>query len=249
MSNATGVALVVGGSGGLGSAIAVKLGQLGFDVVLTYRRNLAAAESCAARVRALGRTARVVAVDLTDASAVERVVADVEGLTTVIHAVGSEIPMQFVSQISVETWQRVLHADVDGFFHVVRSALPKLREVGGSIVALTSAGLYRHPARDVLSVAPKAAIEALVKAIAREEGRFGVRANCVAVGVVEAGMFLRLKEGELPPEWIEAARKNAPLGRFGSGEDVAEAVAFLASKRSAGYVTGQTIVVDGGYSV
>lgn len=249
MVQEVGMALVVGGSGGLGSAIAVKLAEAGMDVVLTYRRNAEGAEACASRVRELGRTARVVAVDLTDAVAVERAVTDVAGLTTVVHAVGSEIPMQFVSQISVETWQRVLHADVDGFFHVVRAALPRLREVGGSVVALTSAGLYRHPARDVLSVAPKAAIEALVKAMAREEGRYGVRANCVAVGVVEAGMFLRLREGELPPEWIEAARKNAPLGRFGSAEDVAEAVAFLASKRTSGYVTGQTIVVDGGYSV
>ncbi|HKP59688.1 MAG TPA: SDR family oxidoreductase [Polyangiales bacterium] len=249
MAQEVGVALVMGGSGGLGAAIAIKLAEVGVDVVLTYRRNAAAAEACAARVRELGRTAHVVAVDLTDASAVERAVAGVEGLTSVVHAVGSEIPMQYVSQITLETWQRVLHADVDGFFHVVRASLPRLREVGGSIVALTSAGLYRHPVRDVLSVAPKAAIEALVKAVAREEGRFGVRANCVAVGVVEAGMFLRLKEGELSPAWIEAARKNAPLGRFGSAEDVAEAVAFLASKRSAGYVTGQTLVVDGGYSV
>jgi NAD(P)-dependent dehydrogenase (short-subunit alcohol dehydrogenase family) len=243
------VALVLGGSGGLGAAIALKLGEVGLDVVMTYRRNAEAAEACAARVRELGQTARVVALDLSDAAAVQRVVTEIDGLTSVVHAVGSEIPMQFVSQVTTETWQRVMHADVDGFFHVVQAALPRLREVGGSIVALTSAGLYRHPARDVLSVAPKAAIEALVKAVAREEGRFGVRANCVAVGVVEAGMFLRLKQGGLPPAWIEAARKNAPLGRFGSAEDVAEAAAFLVSKRSAGYITGQTIVVDGGYSV
>lgn len=243
------LALVTGGSGGLGGAVALKLAEVGHDLVLTYRRNAAAAEATAARVRELGRSARVIALDLSEAATVEREVAALEGMTTVVHAVGSDIPMQYVSQISAESWQRVLHADGDGFFHVVRAALPRLRETRGSIVALTSAGLYRYPARDVLSVAPKAAIEALVKAVAREEGRFGVRANCVAVGVVEAGMFLRLQQGELPPEWIEAARKNTPLGRFGSAEDVAEAVAFLASSRSAGYVTGQTIIVDGGYSV
>jgi NAD(P)-dependent dehydrogenase (short-subunit alcohol dehydrogenase family) len=92
--------------------------------------------------------------------------------------------------------------------------------------------------------APKAAIEALVRGIAREEGRFGVRANSVALGVIETGIFLRLAGKDFDQEWVEAARGNTALKRFGTAEEVADAVVFLASAR-ASYVTGQTLVLDG----
>jgi NAD(P)-dependent dehydrogenase (short-subunit alcohol dehydrogenase family) len=145
-------------------------------------------------------------------------------------------------------WREIVHADSDGFFHLMRAALPHLRQAHGSVVAVTSAGLVRHPARDILSVAPKAAIEAVIRGVAREEGRFGVRANSVAVGVVDAGMFQRLAATDLSPTWVEAAKKNAALQRLGSADDVANAVVFLASAR-AGYITGQRLTVDGGYAI
>jgi NAD(P)-dependent dehydrogenase (short-subunit alcohol dehydrogenase family) len=247
-----GVALVAGGSGGLGRAVCERLAQAGVHVALTYRSRADAAEETAAACRAAGGRATIVAADLERADQVQQLVdglvAEHGPLQTVVHAVGSDIPMRYVSQVDVETWHKVLHADVDGFFHLVRASLPHLRKARGSIVALTSAGLKRYPVRDVLSVAPKAAIEALVRGIAREEGRYGVRANCVAIGVIDAGMFQRLSRTELAPDWIEAARDNAALGRFGTAAEVAEATIFLASQRSS-YVTGQTLYVDGGYSV
>jgi NAD(P)-dependent dehydrogenase (short-subunit alcohol dehydrogenase family) len=132
---------------------------------------------------------------------------------------------------------------------VVHASLPLLRKSHGSVVFVSSAGLKRFPPGDVLSVAPKGAIEALIRGIAREEGRYGVRANSVAVGVVDAGMFPTLVErGELSQAWIDAAIRNTPLRRFGTAEEIADAVVFLASAR-ARYITGQTLFVDGGYTL
>jgi NAD(P)-dependent dehydrogenase (short-subunit alcohol dehydrogenase family) len=247
-----GVALVAGGSGGLGRAVCEGLARKGVRVALTYRSNKGAAEETAAAIVAAGGKASIHAVDLENGEAlapiVDALAAEHGALHTVVHAVGSDIPMRFISQVTADTWKKVLHADVDGFFHLVRACLPHLRKAKGSIVALTSAGLRRYPSKDVLSVAPKAAIEALVRGIAKEEGRFGVRANSVAIGVIDAGIFQRLQKTELPPEWIEAARDNAALGRFGTADEVADAAVFLASRR-ASYVTGQCLAVDGGYSI
>ncbi len=249
-----GVAAVIGGSGGLGRAIVEVLARHGADVALTYRRRADAAEEAAERARAHGRHAEIGQLDLDDP---ERVAAWLGALAerhgrlhTVVFAAGSDIAQPFVSQVTPEQWRAAVHGELDGFFHVVRAAIPHLRAGdGGALVALTSAGLRRMPPRDILSVAPKAGVEALVRSVAREEGRFGVRANCVAVGVVEAGMFLRLREqGELDDAWVEAATASTPLRRFGGAEEVAEAAVWLASRR-ASYVTGQTLVVDGGWTV
>ena len=114
---------------------------------------------------------------------------------------------------------------------------------------VSSSGLRRFPPGDVLSVAPKGAIEALMRGVAREEGRHGIRANNVAVGVVDAGMFPKLVErGELSQAWVDAALRNTPLRRFGKPGEIADAVVFLASER-ARYITGQTLFVDGGYTL
>ena len=246
-----GAAVVFGGSGGVGRAICARLAEAGCDVALTYRTNAAAAEEVAASIRARGRRAEVHAVSAGDERAMTSLfdgAARLGGIHTVVYAAGSDIPMRFVSEVSRVQWREVMEADATGFFDLVHASLPHLRASRGSLVAVTSAGLYRFPSRDVLSVAPKAAIEALVRAIAKEEGRFGVRANCVALGVIEAGIFMRLSQGELGKDWIDAAHRNTPLRRFGTAEEVADAVRFLSSSR-ASYVTGQTLVLDGGYSL
>jgi 3-oxoacyl-[acyl-carrier protein] reductase len=247
-----GAAVVFGGSGGVGRAVCVRLADSGCDVALTYRTNAAAAEEVVASIRARGRRAEAHAVSAGDEGAVvsllDGAAARFGGVHTVVHAAGSDIPMRFVSEVTRSQWRDVMDADATGFFDLVRASLPHLRASHGSLVAVTSAGLSRFPSRDVLSVAPKAAILALVRAVAKEEGRYGVRANCVALGVIEAGIFSRLSGGELGKEWIDAAHRNTPLRRFGTAEEAADAVQFLSSSR-ASYVTGQTIAVDGGYSL
>lgn len=248
-----GVALVVGGSGGIGSEIVRALADAGGDVAVTYRGNAKAAEEVAAAARALGRKATVHRMDLGDVTDVQRAVDEVieahGRLHTVVVAAGASIPQPRVHELDPDTFRKVMDADVNGFFYVVHATLPKLRETSGSYVFMSSAGLERFPPGDVLSVAPKGAIEALLRAIAREEGRFGVRANSVGIGVCDAGMFHRLVEsGELDQAWIDASKKNIALRRFGSAREIADAAVFLASKR-AKYITGQRLMVDGGYAL
>ena len=248
-----GVVLVVGGSGGIGSAVARGFAERGVPLAITYRKNEAAAEKVAESIRAAGGICSVHEISLGDLESVvdclDALVKEHGSIHTIVHAAGTYIDQPFVSQVTPEQWRNTMDWDVNGFFHVVHSALPHLRNSQGSIVFISSAGLKRFPPGDVLSIAPKGANEALVHAIAREEGRYGVRANNVAVGVVDAGMFPKLVEsGELSQEWIDAATKNTPLRRFGTPEEIADAAVFLASSR-ARYITGQTLFVDGGYTL
>lgn len=246
------VAVVVGGSGGVGAAAVQALARTGLDVVVTYRNQAERAQEGVNAIVAAGRRGWSVQLDVSQPSEVQALFEEVPQrygpLGAVVYAVGASIEQPLIGEVTSSQWTSVMDADANGFFHVVSSALPGLRETCGALVAVTSAGLFRYPPGDILSVAPKASIEALVRGVAREEGRFGVRANCVALGVIETGMFLRLQERVLNDAWLEAARRNTPLGRWGSAEEVADAVTFLVSKKAA-FITGQTLRVDGGYSI
>ncbi len=248
-----GVALVVGGSGGIGSAIALGFAAARVPLAITYRHHQDAAVAVAEKIRAGGGLCSVHPIELGNLDSVKTCLDELGEehgtVHTVAHAAGTHIDQPYISQLTPEQWRNTMDWDVNGFFHVAHAALPHLRKSQGSIVFISSAGLKRFPPGDVLSVAPKGAIEALMRGIAREEGRNGVRANIVSVGVVDAGMFPKLVErGELSQEWIDAATRNTPLRRFGTPEEVADAAVFLASSR-ARYITGQTIFVDGGYTL
>lgn len=247
----TGVALVTGGSGGLGAEICRRLAARGSDVVLTYRANADAAEAVCAEVRAAGRRAAAHPLDLTDADATAALVREVAagGLHTLVHAAGPHIPQLHLSRVPSAQFARAMNEEAVAAFNVLSAALPALREAGGSIVAVTTAATRRYPVRDGLSAAPKAAVEQLVRAIAAEEGRYGIRANCVGPGMLTDGMAERLiASGDLDDEALAITRRNIALRRFGSARDIAEAVCFLASDR-AGFISGQLLDVDGGYGI
>ncbi len=246
-------ALVTGGTGGLGSAVARQLAAQGRSLAITYRSNAIAAAALVEELTATGAQARAWPLELTDAAACAELVAQAEacfgGIDTVVHAAGPHIPMVHLSRVDPAVYAEQLRDEALAFFTLVHASLPALRRTRGNVVAITTAATARYPVRDGLSAATKGAVEQLVRAFAAEEGRFGVRFNSVGPGMLTDGMAARLiASGDLDDRALKITRANIPLGRFGSATDIAEAVCFLASPR-AGFITGQKLDVDGGYTV
>ena len=246
-----GAAIVIGGSGGIGQVVCRRLADHGANVALTYRSNRAAALDVAEGVKAVGCEAIAEPFDAEDAEAAlrltETVVSRFGRVHTIVYASGADISMVHVANADPLEWRRTIDRDLNGFFYLVQASLPHLRRGGGgSIVAMTSAAIARHAPKDILSTVPKAGIEALVRGIAREEGRFGIRANSIALGVIDVGLFHRL-ETRVTSEFVAAMKRNAPLRRFGTALEAADAAVFLSSSASS-FITGVSLPVDGGYS-
>ena len=247
-----GCVLIVGGSGGIGSLCAKQFADEGAKVAITYFKNEKAANDVASGINS---NVEVYQLDNKDPVSVQSTMDDIAkkygGINTIVNAAGFDIPQKFITDIDIDLWKSVMDADINGFFNLIKSGLPYLRESKGSIVFISSAGLFKYPPGDVLSVAPKATIEHVLKGIAKEEGSNGVRANSIALGIIETGIFHRLREENntfFDDAWHEAVMNTLALKRFGNPEEVANTAVFLASSK-AGYITGHCIPVDGGYHI
>ena len=242
--------LVVGGTGGIGSAITRRLARDWARVTLTYHSSKQAAEALCSELAATTDIAAVY-LDLTDHAAIQSALAQAEargGIQSIVYASGVMISQPYVSQITLVEWNEVIQTELLGLLAIVQHALPILRNSGGSLVNIGSFGTRWFPPGDALSAVPKAATEMLCRAIAKEEGRYGIRANTVAPGIIEAGIGAELMGSIYSPEVWENQKKRTPLRRFGLAEDIANAAAFLCSDQSI-YITGQTLIVDGGLSL
>ncbi|MFB2600389.1 SDR family NAD(P)-dependent oxidoreductase [Herbiconiux sp. P17] len=239
---------MTGGSGGIGAAIVRRLREAGSRVVLTYRSS-----EPTELLAEPGPPVDAHRLDVTDADGAEALLGELlqrhGAVHTLVHAAGPHVPMIHLSKVSPAEFAQQVQSDLVGFFTVAHAALPALRASSGSMVVVTSAATRRYPVRDGLSAAPKGGVEALARALAAEEGRFGIRVNCVGPGMLHDGMSARLmSSGDLDERALAVAAANIPLRRFGYATDIAEAVVFLASP-AAGFISGQKLDVDGGYGV
>jgi len=237
-------ALVTGGSRGIGRAIALRLATQGADVAFSYKGNAAAAGDTVAALEALGRRALAVQADVSDVAAAETVVkATIAAFGKVDILVNNAgiTRDDLIMRMSEDAWREVLETNLFGAFWMIKAVTrPMLKARAGRIINMTSVSGQAGQTGQANYSAAKAGLIGLTKATARELASRGITCNAVAPGFV----LTELTQG-LPDELQAEITARTPLGRFGTTQEIADAVAFLASDEAA-YITGQVLAVDGG---
>lgn len=238
------VALVTGGSRGIGRAIAVELGKRGATVVLSYAGNEAAAAETVKTITDAGGKAKAIRFDVADtgacAKAVDDVVKEFGRLDVLVNNAGVAID-GLLMRFKDEDWDKTLDTNLKGAFALMRAvSRPMMKQKGGAIVNLSSVVGEMGNAGQAAYAASKAGLIGLTKSIARELASRNIRVNCVTPGFITTDMTATLNA-----ELKEKMAAAIPLSRIGNAEEVAAAVAFLASD-AASYITGEVLKVNGG---
>ena len=237
--------LITGSSRGIGAACARRFARDGWRVAVHYHRSEKEARALAEELLGSGAEAVVVRGDLSDpeqaARAVDRAREALGHLDALVCSAGAALPVQLLTDTTDDQWRRVMGIDLDGVFHTLRAAIPGMvSRKRGAIVTISSMWGVTGGSCEAPYSAAKAGVIGLTKALAKELGPSGIRVNCVAPGAIETDMT-----AFLTPEDRAALADEAPLGRMGAPEEVAEAVRFLAGEE-ARFITGQVLRVDGG---
>lgn len=241
------VALVTGGSRGIGRAIALALADAGLAVAVNYARGRDDAESVVEAIRGTGGTAEALAADVSDRHAVDALFAAIDTrfgrLDVLVNNAGIGRRIESLTAIDDETWRRTLAVNLDGAFYCLRAAIPRLRAAGGGrIVNISSGAAHTGGAIGAHYAASKAGLLALTAKAARELARDGIVVNAVLPSVIETEML-----DAIAPEPAARQRLAAqfPIGRFGRPEEVAAVVRFLCTE-APDYMTGEFVSLRGG---
>ena len=238
------VALVTGGSRGIGSAIAIELARAGASVAFTYLSSQSGAEETGKRIAELGGESLMLKLDVSDTSAVDAAVKEVIDKRGKLDALVNNAGVakdQLLVRMKPEDFDGVIATNLRGTWNVSRAVIrPMLRARWGRIVNLSSVVATLGNPGQTNYAASKGGIEAMTRSLAREVGSRGITVNAIAPGFIDTEMTR-----DLPEAVVAGMLERIPLGRLGTGEDVARVVRFLVSEE-ASYITGQVIRVNGG---
>jgi 3-oxoacyl-[acyl-carrier protein] reductase len=246
------VALVTGGSRGIGRAISLRLAQDGADIAINYHSHREAAEEVAAEVRALGRRAEIYAADVASEDAchvmAEAALRDFGFVDILVNNAGigaTAVGRPHVADTDPEPFERLMAAHAYGPFYLCQALVPQMREqVRGDVVMISSVAVQNFGATGGTYSAAKAAMEALAHTLAKEERMHNIHVNIIRPGLVETDMGLALVKFTRGVQSMRELDATQPFGRVGRPEDIANAAAFFVGPRGS-YVTNQHLTVSG----